>query len=416
MESHRDQNNHDNNTFFTKQGNERLGGSDSVGLPTPADTAPRYEGEQTRLSPPPAALEIHGAWSERAGSRPRAWPVDCPTLVLLAQVGLLGMSLPREYGGLDASGPSQREVTEILASYCGVTTFTQAQHHGPSRMIYNGPNQQLKDALLPDLARGIRMCAVSFAHLRRPGPPVLRAEPVEGGFRLNGTNPWVTGWGLMTQVVMGATLPDGRFVYVWVPGNRDDFAALFADVAPPNGEWGELRASAPLPLCAMNASATVELACDNLFVPDAHKLSASDRETMQRNDRSGVLGATAMPIGCALGSIRLLCLTAERRPLPAIQRAAQAFARELEDVRAQIRDANARNSEPEFFANAVKLRAHVIDLAARAAHAAVAANSGGANNLTHPAQRLYREAMFYTIQAQTSDVMDATLSRLERPV
>ena len=165
----------------------------------------------------------------------------------------------------------------------------------------------------------------------------------------------------------------------------------------------------------MNASATVELTCENLFVPAAHKLSDSDRETMQRNDRNGVLGATAMPMGCAMGCVRLLCATAERRNVPAIQRAAGAFGREWEEVREQIRDWNTRTNEPEFFKNAVPLRAHAIDLAVRAANAAVAANSGAANNLSHPAQRLYREAMFYTVQAQTTDVMDATLARLERP-
>lgn len=333
----------------------------------------------------------------------------------LAEAGLLGMSLPREYGGLDASNATQRDVTQLLASYCGVTTFIQAQHHGPSRMILNGPNAVLKAALLPDLASGRKMCAVSFAHLRRPGPPVLRATFCKGGYRLDGTNPWVTGWGLMTQVVMGATLPDGRFIYLWVPGNRADFPELFADVAPDNGEWGHLHASETLALCAMNASATVELTCDNLFVPQSHWLSESDRETMKRNDRNGVLGATTMPMGCTLGSLRLLRATAERRNLPAAMRTASILENELEIVTAQITQWNARSSESDFFSHAVCLRAQVIDLAVRAAMAAVAANSGAANNLCHPAQRYYREAMFYVIQAQTVDVMEVTLSRLERP-
>src|SRR5207253_1307318 len=122
---------------------------------------------------------------------------------------------------------------QLLASYCGVTTFTQAQHHGPSRMIANGPNGELKRRLLPDLARGKRMSGISFAHLRRPGPPVLRAEPVEGGWRLQGTAPWVTGWGLISQVAFGATLPDGRFLYVWSPTGRDEFPDLFENIDPP---------------------------------------------------------------------------------------------------------------------------------------------------------------------------------------
>lgn len=332
----------------------------------------------------------------------------------LAESGLLGIGAPRSFGGLEASGATQREATLILASYCGVTTFIQAQHHGPCRMIASGPNARLRDLLLPDLARGKKMCAISFAHLRRPGAPVLRAEPVAGGLRLHGTAPWVTGWGLMNQVVFGATLPDGRFAYMWSPADRADFREVFADVELP-ADAGELRASAPLPLCAMNASATVELTCEGWFIPEEHRLSESDRDTMRRNDRNGVLGATTMPLGCGAASVRTLCAAAEKRSLPAIRRAATSFASEWEDLRAQIEEWLPRGAEPEAFETGVKLRAWCIQFGVRAAHAAVAASSGAANLRSHPAQRLLREAMFYTIQAQTQEVMDATLARLERP-
>ena len=332
----------------------------------------------------------------------------------LAENGLLGLAIPREYGGLDASGATQRKFTQLLASYCGVTTFTQAQHHGPSRMIANGPNVALKRRLLPDLASGERLSGISFAHLRRPGPPVLRAEPVEGGWQLQGTAPWVTGWGLISQAAFGATLPDGRFLYVWSPARRNEFPDLFEDIKPPEGKWGTLTASPPLALCAMNASATVELTLTDWFIPAAHWLSESDRETMQRNDRNGVLGATAMPLGCAAAAIRLLSSTAEKRPIAAIHRAAQAFQEEWEEVESQVDAWNGRGGEAEFFTNAVRVRAWCIELALRAAHAAVTASSGAANLLSHPAQRLLREAMFYTVQAQTHEVMDATLARLER--
>jgi alkylation response protein AidB-like acyl-CoA dehydrogenase len=387
--------------------------ADSIGVTLPPDRASgQYADEAAILE---AARRIaETVLGPRAQETDRGDGPNRDNFHALAEAGLMGLAIPREYGGLDASGATQRELTELLASYCGVTTFTQAQHHGPSRMIANGPNEDLKRRLLPDLAAGRRLCAISFAHLRRPGPPVLTATPVPGGYRLKGAAPWVTGWGLMDQVVFGATLPDGRFVYLWSPGDRADFPELFADIAPEDGNWGTLRASEPLALCAMNASATVVLTCENWFIPQAHWLSESDRETMRRNDRNGVLGATAMPLGCTAASIRVLCETAERRSIAAIERAAAALGAEWEAAQAQIRDWNGRTAEPEFFANAIRIRAWCIELAVRAAHAAVAASSGAANTLTHPAQRLLREAMFYTIQAQTHEVMDATLARLER--
>ena len=62
----------------------------------------------------------------------------------------------------------------------------------------------------------------------------------------------------------------------------------------------------------------------------------------------------------------------------------------------------------------LNVRAWAIDLAARAAHAAVTASSGAANSLEHPAQRIYREALVYTVSAQTTPIMEATLRRLVR--
>ncbi len=388
------------------------GSADAIGAGVPQDSAGQTPEEETILA---AAREVcKTTLGPNAEATDRGAGPNRANFEALAEKGLLGLAVPKEYGGLDANGATQRKFTQLLASYCGVTTFTQAQHHGPSRMIANGPNAELKKRLLPELASGRRMSGISFAHLRRPGPPVLRAEPVEGGWRLQGTAPWVTGWGLISQVAFGATLPDGRFLYVWSPTRREEFPDLFESLSAPQGKWGSLIASPPLALCAMNASATVELTLTDWFIPADHWLSESDRKTMQRSDRNGVLSATAMPLGCADAAIRVLETTAEMRPIPAIWRAAQALTEEREEAARQVEEWNGRGVEPEFFTNAVRVRAWCIELALRAAHAAVTASSGAANLLSHPAQRLLREAMFYTVQAQTHEVMEATLTRLER--
>ena len=322
-------------------------GSDAVGFPVSHAGRPEYpEPDAFVAAVRRIGEQVLGPNAQESDRRDGPNPTNFHAL---AYAGLPGMAIPKEYGGLDVSGTTQRDVTEMLASYCGVTNFIQAQHHGPCRAIANSDNPTLKRVLLPDLAAGRRWCAVSFAHLRRPGPPVLRATPVAGGWRLDGTTPWVTGWGLMQQVMFGATLPDERFVYLWVPARRDDFPELFADVTPPEGQWGEMTASSPLRLCAMNASATVELTCRGLFVPHSHRLSESDRETLRRNDRNGVLGATAMPLGCTQASVRLLHTQSEQRNLPAIGRAAAAFQREYGATRAEVLDFSTRSSDPGLF-------------------------------------------------------------------
>ena len=389
-------------------GGEEDESSDAVGLPSPAERETGFEEESLIIA---AAHKVaEETLKPNAQISDLAEGPRIENFRALAQAGLLGIAIPKKWGGLDVSGPTQREITEILASACGVTTFIQAQHHGPSRMIANCPNETLKQRLLPELATGKMMCAVSFAHLRRPGPPVLKAEPVSRGYRITGVAPWVTGWGLMNQVVFGATLPDEKFVYLWVPADRKLFEDLFEGITPPERDWGRMSPSDPIRLCVMNASATVELNCQRLFVPDIHCLHFSDREAMKRNDRNGVLGAAVMPIGCAAGSIQLLSELSEKRNIPAIRRAYNRLLEEWKTVRDQVHHwINDKHSVED----AIKLRAQVIQLAVRCAHAACAASSGSANLLSHPAQRLYREAMFYTIQAQTQEVMDATLKFLE---
>lgn len=388
------------------------GRADAIGLAAPGDEAQsRYADDAAVLTAARAIGEtVLGPAAQETDQMPGP---NLRNFDVLAAAGLFGVAVSRAYGGLDVGGATQRELTEVLASYCGVTTFTQAQHHGPCRMIAGGPNEALRNRLLPDLALGSSLSGVSFAHLRRPGPPSLRAEPVHSGFVLHGKAPWVTGWGLIDQLVFGATLPDGRFVYLWSPVDRSRFADLFPDLEACRDAWGSLTASPPIPLCAMGASATAEVICDAWFVPEEHRLWESDRETMRQNDRNGVLGPTAMPLGCAAGSVRVLRETAERRRMPAVERSAGRFAEELGRARAEVTEWSERFSDGGFFEQGVRIRAWCIALAVRAAHAAVTASSGAANTLAHPAQRLYREAMFYSVQAQTPEVMDATLALLE---
>ncbi|MHB2021619.1 MAG: acyl-CoA dehydrogenase family protein [Candidatus Xenobia bacterium] len=338
----------------------------------------------------------------------------------LAQARLGALSIPARYGGLEAPSRLQREVTEELASWCGVTAFTHAQHQSACRIIAEAPDETLRERQLPDLAAGRSWCAIAFAHLRRPGPPVLTAQPGPEGWRLNGTAPWVTGWGLMNQIVVAAALPDGSHLWVWSPLDG-------------------LTATPPLQMCAMTASSTVQLTFDNWFVPRKHLLLHSDARRQRLQDRRNVLSGASLPLGCAAGAIRTLAETGRRRELKAAQDAAQHLQRELDLLRAAVRghaaaapdslrstplpppraareaapaSLDAPPSPPGEDEGAPETRVAAIDLARRAAHAAVAAASGSANLLTHPAQRLAREAMFYSVQAQTREILEATLALL----
>jgi alkylation response protein AidB-like acyl-CoA dehydrogenase len=295
-------------------------------------------------------------------------------LEALANAGLMGLYRPPA-----APAVVVREVFEVLAGACGVTFFVWVQHHAPVRMLIASHNESLRDRHLDDLCTGRTLGGVGFAYLRRPGPPAVVATPVAGGYRIDGEAPWVTSWRLAELYAVAARLEDRVLFFL-------------LDTAP---AASALRASAPLRLAAMNASSTVRLCFDALFVPDDDVLSVVPFAQWEAEDRIITAQPNPAVFGIAATCVRLLGDT----PLAA----------ELADCRQRSYALADAGGELDAM---VKARAKALDLAVRAATALVTATGGRAMGLDHPAQRLLREAAFFTIQAQTPALRRATLAQL----
>ena len=279
-----------------------------------------------------------------------------------------------------APAPVVREVYEALAGACGVTFFVWVQHHAPVRMLVGSANESLRDRYLDDLCAGRVTGGVAFAYLRRPGPPAVVAAPVTGGYRIEGEAPWVTSWGLARLYAVAARL-----------GEEVLFFLVYSE-AP------ALRASPPLRFAAMNASSTVRLTFDGLFVPEDDVLSVVPFAAWQAEDRTATAKPNPAVFGITATCVRLLGDTS--------------LANELDDCRA--RSYAVADAAQADLAAMVEARAESLALAVRAATALVVANGGLAMGLDHPAQRLLREAAFFTIQAQTPAVRETTLAQLRR--
>jgi alkylation response protein AidB-like acyl-CoA dehydrogenase len=317
--------------------------------------------------------------TDRAAAVPRSH------LDALADAGLCGLFC--------RPGPppaDSRRIFEILAGACGVTFFVWVQHHAPVRMLSTSPNQALRDRHLGALCSGRTLGGVAFAYLRRPGPPAVVATPVPGGYRIDGEAPWVTSWGLAGMYAVAARLDDHVM-----------FFAAAGDAGPGSG----LRASAPLELAAMNASSTVRLAFDGLVVAPDDVISTLSFERWQARDRLATAQPNPAALGIAATCVRLL---GDRAP-----DAAEDLGAELNACRRRSYDlADERRTDDAHLRMMVEARAWGLELAVRAATALVASTGGRAMGAGHPAQRLLREAAFFTIQAQTPALRRATLAQL----
>ena len=320
----------------------------------------------------------------------------------LADAGYFGLGIAPAFGGRGADESTRREYTELMASACGVTAFTQQQLHAGGGFVGGGRSDALKQEKLPRFASGQELCGVAFSHLRRSGPPMVRAERVPGGYRVSGLAPWVTGWGLLDSFILGAMrLPENDHIYFYVPKA---------------GNEAGLKPGPRIPLVVMNASDTVEVTLDDLFLPDDYVLYERPVEALKRGDHCGISGHVFLPLGCARGSVHYLQTLSEKRGNPVFAHAAEELIREIDACRHEaLTWSGACADQDDYKEHALHARAAAIVLAVRAAHAAVTATGGAAHLLTQPPQRLLREAIFYTTTAQTPDVQNGTLDLLLSP-
>lgn len=337
---------------------------------------------------------------------PRAQEIDQDPAALLEVVrqmcerNLMALKRPMEFGGPEMPEPMFRIYQEEVARTSGALAFLTTQHQSAVAILARGGgNDRLAAEYLPQMGNGRKLVGIGFSQLRRPGPPIMRAEPVDGGYRLDGQVPWITGWGFFSEFVIGAALPDGRSLFGVVP---------MVDQAD-----GSIRISAPLRLAAMESANTVTAEFSEYFMPDAMAAFIRPPNWIRDNDQINIALQGHFALGCAQGGIDIVAAAAEKRGLPFLADAAAQLARELAECHTATAEAQL-SVEEETTEERLQVRAWAIDLAVRCGHAAVTASSGAANILTHPAQRVYREALVFTVSAQTLPVMEATLRRLVR--
>ena len=319
----------------------------------------------------------------------------------LGEAGLFGLGIAPEYGGLGADETTRHEYAEILASACGVTAFTQQQVQTGIKLVTEADNGDLKRELLPALAAGRLRCGVALSHLRRGGTPLVRADQVAGGYKLNGVIPWITGWALLDGFALGAVREDGDHLFVYVDKERHRAA---------------LTASAPLPLVVMAASDTVEVEVRDLFIPDDFVLAHRPAEALRQADDNAITVHAALPLGCARGCARYLREMAALPGREALSQTAFALTLEIDGCRREALTWNCDcAAHPDYKTHALRARATANVLALRAAHATVIATGGRAHLVTSAPQRLLREAQFYGTAVQTPEIQAGTLDQLISP-
>lgn len=176
----------------------------------------------------------------------------------MGALGLLGATLPAKYGcsavNYVSYGLMAREVERVDSGYRSAMSVQSSLVMHP---IYAYGNEDQRERYLPKLASGEWVGCFGLTepdHGSDPGGMVTRAEPVSGGYRLNGAKMWITNSPIADLAVVWAKL-DGVIRGFVVERAFDGFST-------PKIE-GKM---------SLRASVTGEIVLDDVVVPEENLL------------------------------------------------------------------------------------------------------------------------------------------------
>lgn len=289
----------------------------------------------------------------------------------LADAGLYGLRGPAWAGGMEADLDTIAAVTEALASGCLTTAFVWAQHVGTPFVAGAAPSPSMRKWVVP-LCRGEIRSGLALAGAQ-PGPTPLRASRVDGGWRLTGACPWVSGWGRVHVLHTAAVTDDGSTVWSLIEAEE--------------GPTLQVQRRA---LVALHATVTVDVTFDG------HAVADEDVTVITPPDDGAAPGASSLRVhgALALGVAARCC--------------ALLGPSALDQALAGCREACATGDGHTMPA----ARAGAAALAVRAAAALTCATGSAALRLDRHPQRLAREALFVSVFAARSPIREAFLAHL----
>jgi glutaryl-CoA dehydrogenase len=174
-------------------------------------------------------------------------------------VGLLGTTIPEQYGGGGLNyvsyGLIAREVERIDSGYRSMMSVQSSLVMLP---IFKFGSEAQKQKYLPPLARGDTIGCFGLTepdHGSDPGSMITRARSAAGGFRLSGAKTWIT------------NSPIADVFVVWAKTEDDAIRGFILEKG-----WKGLDAPALHGKVGLRASVTGQILMDDVFVPEENLL------------------------------------------------------------------------------------------------------------------------------------------------
>jgi alkylation response protein AidB-like acyl-CoA dehydrogenase len=299
-----------------------------------------------------------------------------------------------------------RAMAEV-SRVCGATGFMVWCQQVCGLYLQQSGNPALTGAVLAAHASGARLGGTGMSNPMKAyagiEPLLLKATPVPGGYRINGTLPWVSNLG------------------------PDHYAGTLAGVEGSDREvMFLLRCDAPgveLRNCpsfsAMEGTNTWALRCTDLFVGNEDLIADPAKPWIARVRAGFILLQTGFGLGVTQGAIDSMW-----RVEPALGHVNQFLEDRPDELQAELDALWARieglcstpfETGKEYFISVLDARAHASELALRAAQSALMHAGARGYLLSSDVQRRVRESHFVAIVSPAIKHLRKEIARLSAP-
>ncbi|MBA2425099.1 MAG: acyl-CoA dehydrogenase family protein [Actinobacteria bacterium] len=330
----------------------------------------------------------------------------------LAELGLMGLPIPEEYGGAGGDTVSYAIAIEELTRVDSSVAITVAAHTslGTMPILLYGSEEQKKQ-WLPDLASGKKLAAFG---LTEPGAGSdagntrTTAELRDGSWVINGSKLYITNAG--TDITWG--------VAITARTGDDEISNIVVE----NGAPG-YTISTPMKKLGWRASDTRELSFEDCAVPEGNLLGergAGFQQFLEILD-GGRISVAAMGVGLAQGAYDLAYAYAQEREqfgkpisrFQAIQFKLADMATEIEAGRALVlKAAWLKDRGRDFAREAAMAKLYTGELSNRVVDAALQIHGGFGYMEEAAISRFYRDQKILEIGEGTNEVQRMVIARL----
>jgi len=331
----------------------------------------------------------------------------------MGKLGLMGMTVPQEYGGAGIDRVSYMLALEEIARVCGSTAITVEAHNSLGvGHIYEKGTEEQRRKYLPMLTSGehIAAWALTEPNAGSDAASIQTTAILEGDeWVINGTKHFITSGSIASVVVVMAKTDKSK--------GAKGISAFIVEKGTPGLKYGVEEDK-----LGLRGSVTAELIFEDCRVPKENLLGELNMGfigAMNILDR-GRTAIGAMSVGIAQGALEQSIAYAKQREqfgkpiakFQAIQWMIADMATEIEAARLLVmRAAYLEDKGERFTREAAMAKLFASEMATRAARKAIQIHGGYGYMKDLPLERFFRDVKLCEIGEGTSEVQRMIIAR-----